>query len=65
MILGTVNSKKERCWKNDFSILSSLEERSGVAAPAALKALRDKPIRFGDCCMPGEMFGWVKAVLNI
>ncbi|MBO1678325.1 threonine synthase [Bittarella massiliensis] len=51
--------------KNDFSILSSLEERSGAPAPVALKALRDKPIRFGDCCMPGEMFGWVKAVLNI
>ena len=44
-----------RCSGDDFADLAALEERTGTTAPAALRALRQQPVRFDRVIEPAEI----------
>ncbi len=50
---------------NEFDMVTELEERSGVAAPAQLKTLKGKTPRFTDVCTQDEMEEKVFALLGV
>lgn len=50
---------------DDFEILAAIEEKSGLAVPAALGELRNKAERFSMTCPPDKMREAVKKLLEI
>ena len=51
-VLAAVGSK---CTGDDFADLTALEKLTGTTAPAALRALRQQPVRFSRVIEPDEI----------
>ena len=45
--------------QDEFAALAALVQCTGVACPAPLKGLQEKPERFGEVCNPNEMVNFV------
>lgn len=61
-VLGAIDSVGS---EDEFDSISRLEELTGTQAPAQLKALRDKPVRFSTSIRSSETAGYVLNALGI
>ena len=60
-VLSAIGAK---CDGDEFDMMSALEKATGVAMPANLRSLRERPVLHTGCVKPGEMRGYVLDLLE-